>query len=112
MKDTFSMLSVSLFFRIVFAAEEGWVNTRAIVTALYRMLVSGHHLLAWVTAGEREAGSKKSSCLASYRAMRISVIIGAVLVILSAHPTAKVLGLLWICAPWLAHAVSHAPKTR
>ncbi|MBO5670759.1 MAG: hypothetical protein J6S41_04355, partial [Clostridia bacterium] len=89
-----------LFFRIVFAAEEGWVNTRAIVTALYRMLISGHHLLAWVTAGEREAGSKKSSCRASYRAMRISVIIGAVLVILSPHPTAKVLGLLWICAPW------------
>ncbi len=99
-----------LFFRVMFLAQEGWVNAKAIVTALYRMLITKKHLLEWVTAGEgeRKAGNRT----AIFRGMRVSVFIGAVLLLFSPHMTAKLLGLLWICAPWAASYLSMAPKTR
>lgn len=100
-----------LFFRITLTAEEGWINARAVVLALYRMLISKKHLLAWVTSNEQEQ-SRIGGRRDAYRAMWVSVALGGVLVLFSPHPTAKLLGGLWVMAPWLVHAVSQPPKTR
>jgi len=101
-----------LGFRILFAAQEGWVNTKAIVTALYRMLISKRNLLAWVTAGESEKKRGQTTVAVVYRSMQVSVFLGGALVLFSPHPSAKVLGLLWCCAPWLTIRLSKAPQTR
>lgn len=98
-------------FRVMFLAEEGWVNAKAIVTALYRMFISKRRLLEWVTAGEGERRGAKTKA-AMLRGMRVSVFLGAVLVLLSPHMGAKLLGLLWIIAPWMAAYLSETPKTR
>ena len=88
-------------FRILFLAQEGWVNAKAIITALYRMFISKRRLLEWVTAGEGERCAKGSAA-ALYAGMRASVLIGAVLLLFSPHAGAKLIGLLWVCAPLVA----------
>ena len=99
-------------FRLVFAAEEGWINTRAIITALYRMLISKRRLLAWKTAGECEAGLGAGSIAAAFRAMWGSVLISLVLILFSPHPSVKLLGGIWMLAPFAAAYLSHRPQVR
>lgn len=101
-----------LGFRAAFIGQEGWVNTKAIVLALYRMLFSKRHLLEWITAGEGERKNSESAVWGIYRAMRVSVFLGMILVLFSPHIGAKLLGLLWICAPWIASGLTKEPQTR
>ncbi|MBQ7982734.1 MAG: hypothetical protein IJ302_04140, partial [Clostridia bacterium] len=101
-----------LWFRVQFAAHEGWINTKAIAAALYRMLISKKHLLEWVTAGEAEAGADAHTFPAQLRTMRVSLVLGAVLVLFSPHISSKVIGLIWLCAPWAAEHYSAPPQTR
>lgn len=98
-------------FRILFLAQEGWVNAKAIITALYRMFVSKRRLLEWVTAGEGER-RVNGSAAALYAGMRASVLVGAGLLLFSPHAGAKLIGLLWVCAPLVAYYLSGTPKTR
>ncbi len=77
----------------------------AIVTALYRMLVSKRNLLAWVTAAdaEKQAGNGLG---AVYRKMFPSVLLGAVALFFSAYPAGSAVGLVWILSPFFAWAMS------
>ncbi len=100
-----------LGYRVMFLGQEGWVNTKAVVTALYRMLISKRRMLEWVTAGEGDRRSGGSAAV-MFGSMRASVLLGAVLLLFSPHMGAKLLGLLWICAPWMASYLSSPPKIR
>ncbi|MBR5870575.1 MAG: hypothetical protein IKZ09_06025, partial [Clostridia bacterium] len=100
-----------LGFRLAYLAQEGWINTKAIVTSLYRMFLSKQHLLEWVTAGERERRHETTRA-AMFRSARASVILGAILLLFSPHLLTKLLGAVWIMVPWISSAVSDPPKIR
>ena len=97
-------------FRVQFTVYEGWVNLRAALTALWRMLVTHRHMLAWVTAGETEARAKKRRQTLSgmTAALWVSVLGGAVL-LFSPSLFAKFIGVLWILSPVTALFLGRKP---
>jgi cyclic beta-1,2-glucan synthetase len=91
--------------QLLFLPYQAYIALSAIVTALYRMLVSKRNLLAWVTAAdaEKQAGNGLG---AVYRKMFPSVLLGAVALFFSAYPAGSAVGLVWILSPFFAWAMS------
>ena len=99
---------VQTAFRLWFLPYEAWISLSAIVTALWRMLVSGKNLLEWETAAQ--SGSKKLGISAYFKSMWLAPVSGLCLVIFSAGVFAKAAGLLWIFAPIAAFALALPSK--
>ncbi|MGI6498898.1 MAG: GH36-type glycosyl hydrolase domain-containing protein [Oscillospiraceae bacterium] len=91
--------------QLLFLPYQAYIALSAVLTALYRMLISKRNLLAWVTAAdaERQAGSGLG---AVYRRMFPSVLLGAVALLFSAYPAGSAVGLVWMLSPFFAWAMS------
>jgi cyclic beta-1,2-glucan synthetase len=106
-------------------ANEAWLSVDAIVRTLWRMFVSGRHLLQWQTASqvERAATSRIADL---WRTMWPSVATGVVVLAIAwmrwrtTPPGDRwdltlallPLGALWIAAPAIAHVLSAPPPRR
>jgi len=77
----------------------------AIITSLYRVLISKKHLLQWVTAEQSERQST-GSISGMYKTMLISVIWGIVSIVISGKILAYILGVCWILLPLVSAAIS------
>ncbi len=99
---------VGTAFRLWFLPYEAWISLSAIVTALWRMLVSGKSLLEWETAAQ--CGSKRSGIGGYYKSMWLAPASGLCLILFSAGVFAKAAGLLWCLAPIAALALALPSK--
>lgn len=95
-------LSVMLV-RLLSSAHEAYVFARAFLTALYRMTISGRHLLEWQTASQSAA--KKRGTAGLILSLLPSALIGAAAMLVPA-PSAKFFGFLWLCFPLVIIAAS------
>ncbi len=86
------------------------MNLDAILTSLYRMIISKKRLLTWVTAAQ-VASSSPDGVLAMTKQMYFSVICGFVALISSDLVIAKILATLWILSPLISSMISRPSKT-
>lgn len=82
-----------------------WISLSAIVTALWRMVISHRNLLQWQTAAQ--SGGARHSLLQCYRELWFSVFCGILLLFSPAIPGIAV-GILWILAPAAAYTLGLA----
>ena len=99
---------VGTAFRLWLLPYEAWTALSAIVTALWRMLVSGRNLLEWETAAQ--GGSKRTGIVGYYKSMWLAPVSGLCLILFSAGVFAKAAGLLWCLAPIAAFALALPSK--
>ena len=95
---------VQTFIRLWLLPYEAWVCLTAIVTALWRMLVSRKRLLQWQTAAQSEQGQHD---LAEHiRKMWFPVVLGLLLMAFSPVIIGKAAGFLWLLSPAAAAALA------
>ena len=99
---------VQTAFRLWLLPYEAWISLSAVITALWRMLVSGKNLLEWETAAQ--SGSKKLGAAAYFKSMWLAPVSGLCLMLFSAGIFAKAAGILWIFAPIAAFALALPSK--
>ncbi|MBR2667511.1 MAG: hypothetical protein IKD96_05080 [Oscillospiraceae bacterium] len=78
----------------------GWVCLSALLTALWRMLVSHRNLLAWVTSLQAER--KKNGPLVTWLRLWPAAAAGLAVLLFSPWPAARAVGILWFFTPLLA----------
>ena len=94
--------------QLIFLPYQAYVSATAIWTALWRMGVSHKNLLAWVTAAQAE---KRGDGLWFYlRTFWFSLAAGAAVLMLAPLRIGKVVGLVWLLAPVLAHWISRPAR--
>ncbi|SHH48939.1 cyclic beta-1,2-glucan synthetase [Sporobacter termitidis DSM 10068] len=91
--------------RLIFLPYEAWVCLNAIVTALYRMLISHRHLLAWVTAADSEKKTKNNFVAVLGRMWPV-VVFSLIIVLFTHFPAAAAVGIVWALSPLLVIAIS------
>ncbi len=90
--------------RLFLLPAEAVVSLSAILTALWRMLVSHRRLLQWQTAAQADArGSDRLS--AAYGALWPCALFGVLCLGFAASVIGRTAGLLWLLAPLLARAL-------
>ncbi len=94
---------------LVFLPYHASVCAHAIVTSLYRMIVSKRNLLEWVTADEAENVARNTVAY-YYRRMFISCLWGTAALVTPAIPVGIAVGILWIISPELARLCSKVDK--
>lgn len=95
---------VQTFVRLWLLPYEAWVCLTAIVTALWRMLVSRKRLLQWQTAAQSEQGQHD---LAEHiKKMWFPVVLGLLLMAFSPVIIGKASGFLWLLSPAAAAALA------
>ena len=94
---------VRTFMRLWLLPFEAWVCPTAILTALWRMLISHRRLLQWQTFAQSGGGVRLS---ANVRAMWISVVLGVVLMAFSPLVIGKASGFMWLLSPAAAAALA------
>ena len=92
------------FIRLWLLPYEAFVSLSAILTSLWRMLISGKKLLQWETAAQ--SAGKKSSPLSCFASMWFSVAAGLALILISDGIFAKAAGLMWMLSPLCVYALS------
>ena len=102
----------------VLLVYESYVSADAIIRAMYRMFISKKKLLSWVTAEETEKKAANGYIM-HYKRMWISPAFGFSLILLSpfTDETAVsliclILGTAWVCAPYIANAISTPVQIR
>ncbi len=91
--------------QLLFLPYHAWTCATAIVTALWRSLISHRGLLAWVTAAEAER-KLGDGILANYRKQLPSVAVGLFAMVFSTLPAGAAVGLVWVLSPVFAWAMS------
>ena len=99
---------VQTFLRLWLLPQEAWICLSAMVTALWRMLVSHKNLLQWQTAAQAERGS--GGLPAHLRAFWPAEALGLVCLLLSPVVLGRAAGLLWLLSPLAAFALSLPAK--
>ncbi len=94
---------VRSFMRLWLLPFEAWVSLTAILTALWRMLVSHRRLLQWTTFAEVRAGAALGEHV---RAMWPCVVLGVLLMGFAPLPSGKAAGLMWLLSPAAAAALA------
>lgn len=94
---------LQLLLLLLFLPYSAWVHVSAVLTALWRMLISRRRLLQWVTAAE--SGERRDGLRAYLRRMFPCAAAG-LLGLLTRSPILLALCLLWLPAPVLGWAVS------
>ena len=87
----------AMLLRFALLPFEAWINLSAIVTALYRILISKRGLLDWVTAAQTEGGKGGSS---DFFALWPCLLSGAVAVVTSIDAAGYIAAALWLSAPF------------
>ncbi|MBQ4369577.1 MAG: hypothetical protein II784_01110, partial [Oscillospiraceae bacterium] len=91
--------------RFILLGHTAFVLLSAVVTALYRMLISRRALLEWITA--TEADKNAAAGLAGiYRSMAASAALGIMMLVFSPYPLGSALGAVWALAPLFAWDLS------
>lgn len=94
---------VQTVLRLILLPWEAVVNASAIVTALWRMLVSHKNLLQWQTAAQRAA---KRDGLGTYlRALWPASALGLLTAVLTPSPTGLAAGIVWTLSPFVLAAL-------
>lgn len=91
--------------QLLFLPYHAWTCATAIVTALWRSMVSRRGLLAWVTAAEAER-KLGDGVWANYRKQLPSVAVGLFAIVCSILPAGAAVGLIWVLSPVFAWAMS------
>ena len=94
---------VRCFMRLWLLPFEAWICLSAILTALWRMLVSHRRLLQWQTFAESRGGK---GLAAHVRAMWPAVALGVLLMAFSPAVIGKAAGLMWLLSPAAAAALA------
>ncbi len=91
--------------QLILLPYQAYISLHAILTALYRMLISKRNMLKWVTAedSEKKAGI---SHFHYYKKMFASVLVGAFLIAFSPYPAAVAVGIIWLFSPLYARSIS------
>ncbi len=95
-----------LFLEIVFLPYEAWISFDAMIRSIYRM-IKKKRLLEWVTAEDSE-NKTKNNPLFTYKEMIFNVIIGVLF--LFGNIAFKILGILFLVAPYIAFLLSKEIK--
>ena len=90
--------------QLLFLPYQAWVCASAIVTALWRSLVSHRNMLEWVTAADSE--KKKSGLWAELLAQWPAVAVGVAAILFARFPAGAAVGLVWAVSPVFAWAFS------
>ena len=94
---------VQTVLRLILLPWEAVLNTSAIVTALWRMLVSHKNLLQWQTAAQRAA--KRDGLGAYLRALWPASALGLLTSVLTPSPTGLAAGIVWTLSPFVLAAL-------
>ena len=92
------------FMRLWLLPFEAWTCVSAAGASLWRMAVSHRHMLQWETAAQSE--TNPNGLWAHVKAMWFSELAGLACVILSGSVIGIAAGLMWLCAPAAAWALS------
>lgn len=95
---------VQTFIRLWLLPYEAWVCFTAIVTALWRMLISRKRLLQWQTAAQSEGGSHDFA--QHIRKMWFPLALGLLLMAFSPAIIGKASGFMWLLSPAAAAALA------
>ena len=95
---------VQTFLRLWLLPYEAWICLSALLTALWRMLVSHRKLLQWQTAAQAEQG--QGGLLRYLRAFLPASALGLLCLLLSPGILGRSVGLLWLLSPVTAFALS------
>ena len=95
--------------QFMFLPYEAWVSITAILTALWRMLVSRRNLLAWVTAADAERRAQGGAADA-YLRMWPALVLCAVAAVFSPHIAGTGLTALWLLSPFTAARISRGQR--
>lgn len=94
---------VQTVLRLILLPWEAVLNASAIVTALWRMLVSHKNLLQWQTAAQRAA--KRDGLGAYLRALWPASALGLLTAVLTPSPTGLAAGIVWTLSPFVLAAL-------
>ena len=94
---------VQTVLRLILLPWEAVLNTSAIVTALWRMLVSHQNLLQWQTAAQRSG--KRDGMGAYWRALWPASALGLLTAVLTPSPTGLAAGIVWMLSPFVLAAL-------
>ena len=94
---------VRTFMRLWLLPFEAWVSAAAILTALWRMLISHRKLLQWQTFAQTSGGEQLGE---NVRAMWVSVVTGVLLMAFSPAIIGKSAGFMWLLSPAAAAALA------
>ena len=100
---------------LTFLAHQAWLMGDAISRTLYRLTVSHHHLLEWITAAQAATGPRLNLA-GVYRHMTGALVVAAaafIAIIVAGDGTWKLalpFALLWVASPLVARWVSAAPQ--
>lgn len=94
---------VRTFMRLWLLPFEAWVSAAAILTALWRMLISHRKLLQWQTFAQTSGGEQLGE---NVRAMWVSVVTGVLLMAFSPVIIGKSAGFMWLLSPAAAAALA------
>ena len=94
---------VQTVLRLILLPWEAVLNASAIVTALWRMLVSHKNLLQWQTAAQRAA--QRDGLGAYLRALWPASALGLLTAVLTPSPTGLAAGIVWTLSPFVLAAL-------
>lgn len=94
---------VQTVLRLILLPWEAVLNASAIVTALWRMLVSHKNLLQWQTAAQR--AGKRDGLGAYLRALWPASALGLLTAVLTPSPTGLAAGIVWTLSPFVLAAL-------
>jgi cyclic beta-1,2-glucan synthetase len=97
------------FLQFLLLPYTAYVSMHAILTALYRMLISKKNMLAWVTA-EDSLSANPEGYIFYFRKMFFSVAAGILALTLSPFPAGMAIGPIWMITPALACVFSREKK--
>jgi cyclic beta-1,2-glucan synthetase len=99
---------------ITFLAHQAWLMGDAITRTLWRLFVSGRHLLQWVPAAEASR-RRRLGLAGSFGAMSGGLVIGAVAAVVAVASGQWLLAapfvVLWLASPAVARWASSAPRS-
>ncbi len=91
--------------QLIFLPYHAWTCASAILTALWRSLMTHRGMLAWVTAADAERRAR-DGVGANYRKQISSVLAGLIAITCSLFPAGAAVGLVWMLLPVFAWAMS------
>ena len=101
-----SLSFYKIFLEIIFLPYEAWINLDAMIRSIYRM-IKKKRLLEWTTAEDSE-NKTQNNLFITYKEMIINVILG--IVFLFGNIGFKILGVLFLIAPYIAYSLSKEIK--
>lgn len=106
----FGGMFLQTLIQFLFLPYHAWICATAILTSLWRSLVSHRKMLEWVTAADTE--KKGDGVWKNFEAQWPAVAVGAFAMVFSVLPAGAAIGLVWIGSPGFAWALSRPIRER